>query len=173
MEKIFGKPLITQEEIVHRIRELGLRITRDYEGKNLVLIGILKGAFAFTADLARSIGLPAQIDFMMTSSATNGSGATRVLSEPSLNLNGADVLVIEDIVDSGKTARLIMDTLSKHHPESVRFCALLDKTGGREVSFTPDYTGFSIPNRFVIGYGLDYKNKYRTLPFIAVLDQTS
>ncbi len=175
MEKIFGKPLITQEEIVHRIRELGLRITRDYEGKNLVLLGILKGAFAFTADLARSIGIPAQIDFLMTSSApsSDGAGTTRILSEPSLNLKGTDVLVIEDIIDSGKTARLILDVLSRHNPESVKFCALLDKTGGREVSFSPDYTGFSIPNRFVIGYGLDYKNKYRTLPFIAVLEQTS
>ncbi len=175
MEKIFGKPLITQEEIVHRIRELGLRITRDYEGKNLVLIGILKGAFAFTADLARSIGIPAQIDFLMTSSApsSDGTGTTRLLSEPSINLKGTDVLVIEDIVDSGKTAKLILETLDKHHPESIRFCALLDKTGGREMPFSPDYTGFSIPNRFVIGYGLDYKNKYRTLPFIAVLEQTS
>jgi hypoxanthine phosphoribosyltransferase len=171
VEKIFGKPLITQEEILHRVRELGLRITRDYEGKNLVLLGILKGAFAFTADLARSIGIPAQIDFMMTSSSKTGSG--RELSAPSLDLTGADVLVIEDIVDSGHTAHLILEALAKHRPESIRFCALLDKTAGREISFTPDYTGFSIPNKFVIGYGLDYKNKYRTLPFIAVLDQTS
>lgn len=171
MEKIFGKPLITQEEILHRVRELGLRITRDYEGKNLVLLGILKGAFAFTADLARSIGIPAQIDFMMTSSSKTGSG--RELSSPSLNLTGADVLVIEDIVDSGHTAHLILEALAAHRPESIRFCALLDKTAGREVAFSPDYIGFSIPNKFVIGYGLDYKNKYRTLPFIAVLDQTS
>jgi hypoxanthine phosphoribosyltransferase len=175
VEKIFGKPLITQEEIVHRIREMGLRITRDYEGKNLVLIGILKGAFAFTADLARSIGIPAQIDFLMTSSQTESSGTekTRVLSEPSLDLSATDVLVIEDIVDSGKTAHMIMNNLSRHNPESIRFCTLLDKTAGRNVEFTPDYIGFSIPNRFVIGYGLDYKNKYRTLPFIAVLEQSS
>lgn len=171
MEKIFGKPLITQEEILHRVRELGLQITQDYMGKNLILIGILKGAFAFTADLSRSIGIPAGIDFLMTSTRESPGGESiKIISDPTLNLTGTDVLLVEDIVDSGVTARMLLEKISAHRPKSVRFCALLDKTGGRTVDIRPDYAGFSIPNKFVIGYGLDYKNKYRTLPFIAVLD---
>ena len=173
MEKIFGKPLITQEEIVHRIRELGLQITSDYAGKNLILIGVLKGAYAFTADLSRAIGLPVGIDFVMTFSQSQEkekAGERKTITDPTLNLAGADILIIEDIIDSGSTARMLIDKLAVHRPESVRICALLDKTAGRTVDIKPDYVGFSIPNRFVIGYGLDYKNKYRTLPFIAVLD---
>lgn len=171
MEKIFGKPLITQEEIVHRIRELGLQITSDYAGKNLILIGVLKGAYAFTADLSRAIGLPAGLDFVMTLPGPKDKDAEpKTITDPTLNLAGADVLVIEDIIDSGSTARMLIDKLAPHRPESIRICALLDKTAGRTVDIKPDYVGFSIPNRFVIGYGLDYKNKYRTLPFIAVLD---
>ncbi|AFS54189.1 hypoxanthine phosphoribosyltransferase [Leptospirillum ferriphilum] len=171
MEKIFGKPLITQEEILHRVRELGLQITEDYAGKNLILIGILKGAFAFTADLSRCIGIPARIDFLMTSTQeSSGQNPVKTISEPTLPLSGADILLVEDIVDSGVTARMLLDKLSAHKPKSVRICALLDKTGGRTLDVRPDYVGFSIPNKFVIGYGLDYKNKYRTLPFIAVLD---
>lgn len=171
MEKIFGKPLITQEEILHRVRELGLQITEDYAGKNLILIGILKGAFAFTADLSRSIGIPASIDFLMTSTQESPEKEpVKTISEPTLPLSGADVLLVEDIVDSGVTARMLLEKLAVHRPKSVRICALLDKTGGRTLDVHPDYVGFSIPNKFVIGYGLDYKNKYRTLPFIAVLD---
>ncbi|MHB1285917.1 MAG: hypoxanthine phosphoribosyltransferase [Leptospirales bacterium] len=169
MEKIFGKPLITQEEILHRIRELGLQITEDYMGKNLILIGILKGAYAFTADLSRAIGIPAKVDFLMTSNDKEDP-PRKVISNPTLDLKGADVLLVEDIVDSGLTARMLLDKIGSYSPESIRICALLDKTGGRTLDIHPDYVGFSIPNRFVIGYGLDYKNKYRTLPFIAMLD---
>ncbi len=170
MEKIFGKPLITQEEILHRIRELGLQITEDYMGKNLVLIGILKGAYAFTADLSRAIGIPAGIDFLMTSNEKEGDTSRKIISNPTLNLKGTDVLLVEDIVDSGLTARMLLEKIGAYGPESIRICSLLDKTGGRTLDIHPDYVGFSIPNRFVIGYGLDYKNKYRTLPFIAMLD---
>ncbi|MHB8543833.1 MAG: hypoxanthine phosphoribosyltransferase [Leptospirales bacterium] len=171
MEKIFGKPLITQEEILHRIRELGLQITEDYMGKNLVLIGILKGAYAFTADLSRAIGIPAGIDFLMTTTLEKEGGVSeKNISHPTLDLKGTDVLLVEDIVDSGLTARMLLEKIGSYGPESIRICALLDKTGGRTLEIHPDYVGFSIPNRFVIGYGLDYKNKYRTLPFIAVLD---
>ncbi len=169
MEKIFGKPLITQEEILHRIRELGLQITEDYMGKNLILIGILKGAYAFTADLSRAIGIPAKVDFLMTSNDKEDP-PRKVISNPTLDLKGADVLLVEDIVDSGLTARMLLEKIGSYGPESIRICALLDKTGGRTLDIHPDYVGFSIPNRFVIGYGLDYKNKYRTLPFIAMLD---
>ncbi len=168
MEKIFGKPLITHDEIVHRIRELGLQITSDYSQKNLIMLGVLKGAYAFVADLSRAVGLPAGIDFIMTS--TNPKGE-KTITTPTLDLKNADVLVIEDIIDSGITARAILDHLTALGARSIRICSLLDKPAGRTLEITPDYIGFSVPNRFVIGYGLDYKNKYRTLPYIAVLDE--
>jgi hypoxanthine phosphoribosyltransferase len=168
LEKIFGKPLITHDEIVHRIRELGIQITSDYSQKNLILIGVLKGAYAFVADLSRAIGLPAGIDFIMTSTNAHGE---KTISTPTMDLRSADVLVIEDIIDSGVTAKVILEQLTRLGAESVKICALLDKPAGRKLDITPDYIGFSVPSRFVIGYGLDYKNKYRTLPYIAVLDE--
>ena len=173
MERIFGRPIVTQEEMRARIRELGKQITTDYTGKDFVLVGVLKGAYAFYADLARAIRSPMRVDFLMVmsnGSRTKTSGKVKMVTELTEDIKGKDVLLVEDIVDSGLTAQHLLKTLSKKKPRSIKVCTLLSKPDRRTINVTIDYVGFKIPNKYVVGYGLDYQQKYRNLPYLAVLD---
>lgn len=173
MERIFGRPIVTQEEMRARTRELGKQITTDYMGKDLVLVGVLKGAYAFYADLARAIRIPLRVDFLMVTSygsRAKTSGKVKMVTELTEEIKGKDVLLVEDIVDSGLTAQYLVKALGKKKPKSIKLCALLSKPARRTVDVTIDYEGFRIPNKYVVGYGLDYQQKYRNLPYLAVLD---
>jgi hypoxanthine phosphoribosyltransferase len=173
MERIFGRPIVTQEEMRARIRELGKQITTDYTGKDFVLVGVLKGAYAFYADLARAIRIPMRVDFIMVisdGSRAKKSGKVKMVAELTEDIKGKDVLLVEDIVDSGLTAQHLVKTLAKKKPRSIKVCTLLSKPEGRTVDLVIDYVGFKIPNKYVVGYGLDYQQKYRNLPYLAVLD---
>ncbi len=173
MERIFGKPLIPQREIEKRVKELGTKITADYEGKDLVMICVLKGAYVFFADLVRNIHIQVSIDFMMVSSygvRANSSGVVKIISDLSATIKGKDVLLVEDIVDSGLTMSYLYKTIKAKKPKSLKLCVLLDKVERRKYDLPIDYVGFTVPNKFVIGYGLDYQDNYRNLPYIAVLD---
>jgi hypoxanthine phosphoribosyltransferase len=176
MERIFGRPIVTQEQMRARIRELGKQITTDYTGKDFVLVGVLKGAYAFYADLARAIRVPMRVDFLMVKSEgarTRTSGkpkSVRVVTELTEDIRGKDVLLVEDIVDSGLTVQHLVKTLSKMKPRSIKVCTLLSKPDRRSINVVIDYVGFKIPNKYVVGYGLDYEQKYRNLPYLAVLD---
>jgi hypoxanthine phosphoribosyltransferase len=174
VEGIFGKPIVTQEDMRTRIRELGRQITADYLQQDLVMIGILKGAFAFYADLARAIRLPLRVDFLLVSryaGKPKAAGRIKVLTELTEDIAGRDVLIVEDIVDSGRTVQHLRKLLGSKKPKSIKVCALLNKPDRRRVDVAVDYVGFNIPNHFVIGYGLDYHQKYRNLPYLAVLDK--
>jgi hypoxanthine phosphoribosyltransferase len=176
MERMFGRPIITQEQMRSRIRELGRQISTDYAGKDLVLVGILKGAYAFFADLARSIRIPVRVDFIVVTSYGTGaktSGKVKLVTELTEQIKNKDVLLVEDIVDSGLTAQYLMNTLAKRKPKSINVCTLLSKPERRVVDVHVQYIGFKIPDQYVIGYGLDYQQKYRNLPYLAVLDQAS
>lgn len=165
--------MITQEEMRKRIQELGLRIAQDYQDKELLMVGVLKGAFVFFADLARAIPLPLHVDFLVVSSygeKKKSSGAVKVISDISHAVKGKDILLVEDIVDSGLTLAFLKKKFMARKPKSLRFCTLLDKPQRRKTDVEIDYVGFTIPNKYVVGYGLDYENKYRNLPYIAVLD---
>ena len=166
------KTLIGEEELKERVRELGEQITRDYQGKNLLLVSVLKGSIAFMADLMRAIDLPCAIDFLSVSSygaGTTTSGEVRILKDLDSTLEGRDVLVVEDILDSGVTLSFLLKNLSARQPRSIRLCTLLDKPERRKVDIRPDYVGAVVPDEFIVGYGLDYAEKYRNLPFIGVL----
>ncbi|WP_455377403.1 hypoxanthine phosphoribosyltransferase [Petrachloros mirabilis] len=173
MERIFGRPIVTQEEMRARIKELGRQIATDYAGKDFVLIGVLKGAYAFYADLARAIRIPMRVDFMIVTSyggKAKTSGKVKIITEISEDIRGKDVLLVEDIVDSGLTVQYLIKKLSKHRPRTIKVCTLLSKPERRTVDVPLDYVGFKIPNKYVVGYGLDYQQKYRNLPYLAVLD---
>jgi hypoxanthine phosphoribosyltransferase len=173
MERIFGRPIVTQEEMRARIKELGKQIANDYTGKDLVLIGVLKGAYAFYADLARAIRIPLRVDFLIVTSyggQSKTSGKVKVITELTEDIKGKDVLLVEDIVDSGLTVQYLTKTLTKHKPSSVKVCTLLSKPERRTIDVPLEYIGFKIPNKYVVGYGLDYQQKYRNLPYLAVLD---
>lgn len=173
MERVFGRPIVTQEEMRARIRELGKQITSDYTGKDFVLVGVLKGAYAFYADLARAIRIPMRVDFLMVTSdgvRAKKSGRAKKVTELTEDIKGKDVLLVEDIVDSGLTAQQLVKTLARKKPRSIKVCTLLSKPDGRTVDLVVDYVGFKIPNKYVVGYGLDYQQKYRNLPYLAVLD---
>jgi hypoxanthine phosphoribosyltransferase len=167
---------VTQEEMRARIRELGKQITTDYTGKDFVLVGILKGAYAFYADLARAIRIPMRVDFLMVTSEgarTKPSGKAKqvkMVTELTEDIEGKDVLLVEDIVDSGLTVQHLVKTLTKEKPRSIKVCTLLSKPDRRTINVAIDYVGFKIPNKYVVGYGLDYQQKYRNLPYLAVLD---
>ncbi len=164
--------LITEEEILAKVVDLGKQISRDYEGKNLLLLGTLKGAVPFIADLARAIALPLEIDYMAISSygnTTQSSGVVRILKDLEGPIDQKHVLIVEDIVDSGLTLHYQMDVLRQRHQMSLRVCALLHKRRERIKVVKLDYKGFQIPNRFVVGYGLDYAQRYRNLPYIGIL----
>lgn len=167
-----SRVLVTREEIAEEVKKLGARITADYQGKNVILIGILKGAVVFFADLIREIDLPVSIDFMAVSSygaATKSSGVVEVVKDIHRDITGLDVLVVEDIVDSGMTLSYLKKYLSSRGAASIKIVTLLDKPERRRVDLTADYFCFTIPDEFVVGYGLDYAEKYRNLPDIGVL----
>jgi len=173
MERIFGRPIVTQEEMRARIKELGKQIATDYAGKDLVLVGVLKGAYAFYADLARAIRIPMRVDFLIVASygsQSKTSGKVKVITELTEEIKGKDVLLVEDIVDSGLTVEYLIKTLSKKRPKSIKVCTLLSKPERRKIDVPLDYVGFKIPNKYVVGYGLDYQQKYRNLPYLAELD---
>ena len=164
--------LISSEEIQSKLAELGERITADYAGRNLLFVGVLKGAFVVMADLARYVRLPLEFDFMAVSSygaATRTSGVVRILKDLDHDLEGLDVLLVEDIVDSGLTLNYLLKNLNSRKPASLEVAALLRKTDIQKVPLDIRYTGFEIPNEFVVGYGLDFAERYRNLPFIATL----
>jgi len=164
--------LITEEELQARVAELGKAISDDYRGKDLLLVCILRGAVVFLSDLMRHITIPHEIDFMAVSSygaATETSGIVRILKDLETSIEGRNVLIVEDIVDTGLTLNYIINNLNTRRPASLRTCVLLNKPERRLVDVPLDYVGFDIPNKFVVGYGLDYGEKYRNLPFIGVL----
>ena len=172
MHEDIEEVLLTSEVIQAKVAELGQRIAADYRGRNLLLLGTLKGAVPFIGDLARAIDLPLEIDYMAISSygnATESSGVVRILKDLEGPVQHKNVLIVEDIVDSGQTLHYLMDVLRQRRPLSLRVCALLDKGRERVKSVKLDYTGFAIPNRFVVGYGLDYAQLYRNLPYIGIL----
>lgn len=172
MEQDVLKVLLTEEELKERIDELGAMISRDYAGKNLLMVSVLKGSIAFMADLMRAIDIPVAIDFMATSSygaGTKTSGVVKIVKDLDLNLAEYDVLLVEDILDSGRTLSYLLELLESRQPKSVKICTLLDKPERREVDVPVAYTGFTVPDEFVIGYGLDFDEKYRNLPYIGVL----
>lgn len=175
MERVFGRPLITQEQMRNRVKELGRQITADYQQeKDLVLIGILKGAFAFYADLVRAIRLPLRVDFLVVTSYRSGSrtpGKVKIVTDLSEEIKDRAVVVVEDIVDSGHTLQNLLKSLAKKKPKSLAACALLSKPDRRKVNVSVDYVGFEIPDMFVVGYGLDYQQKYRNLPYLAALER--
>lgn len=176
MERMFGRPIITQEQMRNRIRELGRQISTDYTGKDLVLVGVLKGAYAFFADLARAIRIPVRVDFIVVTSYGTGaktSGKVKLVTELTEQIKNKDVLLVEDIVDSGLTVQYLMKALARRKPKSINVCTLLSKPERRVVDVHVQYIGFKIPDQYVIGYGLDYQQKYRNLPYLAVLDQSS
>jgi hypoxanthine phosphoribosyltransferase len=167
-----GEVLIDEEALRTRVVELGAEISEDYEGRDLLLVGVLKGAIFFISDLMRELTVPCEVDFMAISSygaATDSSGVVRILKDLEINITGRDVLVVEDIIDSGLTLSYLRRTLGARKPKSLEICALLTKPERREVEVPVRYVGFEIPNRFVIGYGLDFAERYRNLPYIGVL----
>jgi hypoxanthine phosphoribosyltransferase len=164
--------LLSQEQLQAKIAQLGLRITRDYEGKEPLLIGILKGAAVFISDLMRAIDLPLTVDFMAVSSygaATESSGVVRILKDLGCSIEGRDVILVEDIIDSGLTVAYVLDMLRRRRPASLKVCALLVKEHAAAAGLQTDYLGFTIADRFVVGYGLDLNERYRNLPYVAVL----
>jgi hypoxanthine phosphoribosyltransferase len=164
--------LIKEDEIQAKLAEMGEQITADYQGRSLLLVGVLKGAFVVMADLSRSIQLPVEFDFMAVSSygaATKTSGVVRILKDLDHDLRDRDVLVVEDIVDSGLTLKYLLKNLAGRKPATLEVAALLRKEGIQQVDLDVRYVGFDIPNEFVVGYGLDYAEKYRNLPFIGTL----
>jgi len=168
------KVLIDEQKIENRVAELSAQIAADYNDKNLVVIGILKGAVLFMADLIKKIDIPLSIDFMAVSSygkSTRSSGIVRILKDLDEEIEGKDVLIVEDIVDTGLTLKFLAENILSRNPKSLRVCCLLDKPSRRKVAVSVDYVGFEIPDEFVVGYGLDYDQKHRNMPFIGVIDE--
>jgi hypoxanthine phosphoribosyltransferase len=172
LERAVGEVLIDSDALRARIAELGEEISVAYEGKDLLLIGVLKGAVFFMADLMRHLTVPCEVDFMAISSygaATDSSGVVRILKDLDINIEGRNVLVVEDIIDSGLTLSYLIRNLESREPASLEICALLTKPDRREIDVAVRWIGFEIPNRFVIGYGLDFAERYRNLPYVGVL----
>lgn len=172
MHKDIAEILISEEEIQHKVKELGAQITSDYQDKNLLLLGTLKGAVPFIADLARAIELPLELDYMAVASygdSTISSGVVRILKDLEGPINQKDLLIVEDIIDSGLTLSYLIDLLKQRNPRSLRICSLLNKERERAKEIPCDYVGFVIPDKFVVGYGLDYAQRYRNLPYIGIL----
>ena len=164
--------LFTEEELKIKVKELGDAISNDYRGKDLLVIGILKGAVIFMADLVRNLSINASIDFMAVSSygaSTESSGVVRILKDLDQSIEGKNILIVEDIIDTGLTLKYLIENLKSRNPASVKVCTLLDKPSRRSVAVKANYNGFSIPDEFVVGYGLDYNERYRNVPFVFVL----
>ena len=170
-----GEILVSEEELRDRVAELGREIASEYEGRDLLLVGVLKGAVFFMADLMRELPLPCEVDFMAISSygsASDSSGVVRILKDLDINIEERHVLVIEDIIDSGLTLSYLMRNLRSRSPASLEVCALFVKESARKVRKSVRYVGFELPDRFVVGYGLDFAERYRNLPYVAVLDDS-
>lgn len=164
--------LISEEKLASITKRLGEQISRDYFGKNLLLVSVLKGSVVFMADIMRQITIPCRIDFMSVSSYGSGvktSGVVKIIKDLDISVEGYDILIIEDILDSGKTLNYLIELLSARGPNSIKICTLLDKPERRQVDLAPDYCGQAIPDAFVVGYGLDYDEKYRNLPYVGIL----
>src|SRR5918997_1100923 len=171
-DSAIGRTLVEEGELAARVQALGEQISSDYAGRELFLVGVLKGAVFFVADLMRHLDVPCAIDFMAVASygsSTDTSGVVRILKDLDASIEGRDVLIVEDIVDSGLTLNYLLRTLKAREPASLEVCALLTKPERRKVDLPIRYTGFEIPNRFVIGYGLDHAGRYRNLPYVAAL----
>jgi hypoxanthine phosphoribosyltransferase len=167
-----GEILVEPEALTQRVRELGEQISGDYAGRDLLMVGVLKGAVFFLSDLMRHISSPCEVDFMAVASygsSTDSSGVVRILKDLDIPIEGREVLIVEDIVDSGLTLSYLLRTLNARNPRSLEVCALLTKPERRKVDLPIRYVGFEIPNRFAIGYGLDHAERYRNLPYVAVL----
>ncbi|MGA2319601.1 MAG: hypoxanthine phosphoribosyltransferase [Solirubrobacteraceae bacterium] len=174
VEPGLGEVLVTADEVQRRVGELGARISRDYAGRPLLLVGVLKGAVFFLSDLMRFIDIPVELDFMAVASygsATDSSGVVRILKDLDVAIEDRDVLIVEDIVDSGLTLQYLLRNLGSRNPRTLEVCALLIKPERRKVDLPIRYVGFEIPNRFVVGYGLDYAERHRNLPYVAVLER--
>ncbi len=171
---VVGKPVFNAEQIQQKVREMGDRISRDYEGKDLVVVGILRGAFMFMSDLVRAIKVPLTVDFVIAASymKTNTTGEVKVYYDIREEITGRDVLLIEDIADTGITLNYLRERILLKRPRSLKICVFLNKRERRTVDVPLDYVGFEIPNEYVVGYGLDYDNKYRNLPYIAAFRKT-
>lgn len=166
--------MFTAQQIAHKVKELGEQISRDYAGEEILVVGILKGAFVFCADLVRSITVPAEIDFMAVSSygkSTESSGVIKILKDLDASVQGRHVLLVEDIVDSGLTLRYLREYLEHQQPASLKVCALLDKPSRRKTEVKVDYRGFEIPDEFIVGYGIDWAERYRNLPYIGMIGE--
>lgn len=163
--------LLSAEEIDNIVKNLGKQISEDYKDKNLLMISVLKGSVVFMADLMRAVTIPCRIDFMAVSSYGSGttSGSFKIKKDLDINLEGYDLLIVEDILDSGKTLSHLVDMLSLRNPRSIKICTFLDKPERRVNDITADYSGCTVPDEFVVGYGLDYDEKYRNLPYLGVL----
>jgi hypoxanthine phosphoribosyltransferase len=172
---VVGKPFLSVEQIQSRNRELADRISDDYEGKNLLAVGILKGAFMFFSDIVRMIRVPLNIDFLIASSylKSDTSGEIKMYYDIREEIADKDILLIEDIVDTGITLNYIRERILQREPKSLKICTFLDKKGRRQVDVPIDYVGFKIDNEFVVGYGLDYDNKFRNLPYISIFKKTT
>lgn len=169
--------LVSEEQIKNRVKEMGKEITKDYEGKDLILVSVLKGSVVFMSDIMREINLPFEIDFMITSSygkGTDSRGDVKILKDLDVNIKGKDVLIIEDIIDSGYTLSKLKNLLIAREPNSIKICTMLDKPSRRYegIDLKGDYTGFEVPDEFVVGYGLDYAELYRGLPYVGVLKRS-
>lgn len=174
MIKDIKKILIEEESLQNKVKELGAKITEDYRDKDLLLICVLKGAVVFVSDLMKRINLPIEVDFMAVSSYgtdTKSSGVVRILKDLNKGIEGKHVLIVEDIIDSGLTLSYLIENLKARGPESVEICTILDKPERRKTNISIKYTGFQVPDEFVVGYGLDYAEKYRNLPYVAVLKE--
>ena len=173
-DPMIGEMLVQPDQLKNRVRELGDEISRDYEGRDLLMVGVLKGAVFFLADLMRNVAIPCEVDFMAVASygsATDSSGVVRILKDLDRPLEGRHVLIVEDIVDSGLTLQYLLRNLGARDPASLEVCSLLTKPERRKVELPIRYTGFEIPDRFAIGYGLDHAERYRNLPYVAALKQ--
>ena len=169
-----GEVLVSREELQTRVAELGAQISEEYAGRDLFMVGVLKGAVIFLADLMRHLTVPCEVDFMAISSygdATDSSGIVRILKDLDINIEGRHVLVVEDIIDSGLTLSYLIRNLESREPATLEVCALLTKPSRREIDVPVRYVGFEIPNKFVVGYGLDFAERYRNLPYVGVLDE--
>ena len=176
VDRRIGRILISRDEIAARVTELGEAIGRDYAGRTPILVGVLNGAVVFTADLLRAIPMAAAMDFMAVSSygsGTRSTGVVRLTADLSLSIEDRDVIIVEDVIDSGRTISYLRRNLATRHPRSLALCGLLDKVSRREVDVDVDYVGFVIPDEFVVGYGLDYDGRHRELPDMAVLEPLS
>jgi hypoxanthine phosphoribosyltransferase len=169
-----GEILVQPDELRRKVADLGAEISRDYDGRDILLVGVLKGAIFFLSDLMRELSIPCEVDFMAVASygsATESSGVVRILKDLDASIEGRHVLIVEDIVDSGLTLQYLLRNLKARGPASVEVCALLTKPGRRAVELQARYVGFEIPSRFVVGYGLDHGERYRNLPYVAALQQ--